>query len=259
MVEQIEVDRETIRKGESRKNGSGFSYLPYLAPKKEKKKHKMVSISNLSTLNVICYVDESIKQADKYILSNIDVFKEELLNRKDLFHAAMKFITQNTIRNSLYYWNPGIHPDNIFEFIHGLIPDFVRQYKSYYIQALVTNTEHLDCLLFIKEYCGAEYHQFEIIKTDISLFENGVSGMFWIDEPYEYSGIFAEIPGRVDIGDDVEGLLLPEVSYVECLIGGRPFVVPLSRLEGLISHRDSDRQFWEEQGVFYREWEYLMR
>lgn len=257
MMEQMEMDRKALKQQASKPNGSQFSYIPYLVPKKEKKKRNALRITALSTLNILCYVDESFRLSDKYVISRLPIIKEEILKRKELFSTAMQFISQHSVKSNLYYWNPGLQPDNIFKFITDLLPNFVILYKKYLIKSLVTKSSYYDCLPFIKEHFRPEYPQFEIIRLDNEFFTSAVTSIYWSDEEHPYCGVFPEIPAMIDISSDVEGRILPDVSFVECFIAGRTFIVELFRLEGLILKRKADLAYWLDLEIVDEDWNIL--
>lgn len=258
MTEQIERDRKALREQRCKQEKNKFSYVPYLLGTKQKQLKKSLKLHNLSTINILYYVEESFKLGDKYILNRLDVINEVLLQRSNLFDSVLLFLQNATVRNDLHYWIPGLTVDNVFSFITRLLPDFVSRYKEYYMCKAIVGEAFIDCFKFIKERYKEEHDQFRIMEMDLHLFENCLSLSFWNTETTEYADDMPGIEGRIDVSDDLEGVLIPELSFIDFSIGERKFVVSLAQFSGLINRRDETKAFWIESGVVDDEWRILV-
>lgn len=226
-------------------------YYNFLARNNKNKPKKSVQLHNLSTLNIIYYLEESFKLCDKFILGKLNIFEAELKKRIDLFDAILKFIVNSKVRSEPYYWIPGskmdsvyksnsvnnIRVDNIFSFISILMPDFVAKYKEYYILKTITGSEYLNCHDFIKQRYKNDYEQFKIMDKDLVIFEDCLSATYWLDN-YSYTndilcGNSINVDTKINIQGDLEGTLINELSFVDFNIGNKNFLVTLHNFEGL--------------------------
>lgn len=261
MVEQIEADRKALRE-KSYKNGTAkASYIPLLSsPPKKTKTH--LKLHNLSTINILNYIDESFRLGDRYVLTRLEMMRHELLSRKDLFEAVLRFLQGAAVRSDLHYWLPGLSTDNIFSFTVQLVPNFVERYRSYFTRCTILGETPLNCLSFIQERFKDAHDRFRVIQEDLSLFDSCLSHPFWTDRPLASpSARLVHLLGTpdtyVDVAADLEGVLVSELSFAECTIAGRPYVVSLLHLDGLLSKDADFKAFWMELGAVDENWELL--
>ncbi|KAI4292805.1 hypothetical protein PAPHI01_2079 [Pancytospora philotis] len=260
MTEQIEADRKLLMEEGADAAPDKKSYIPELLADQPKLSTRL-KIHNLSTVNILNYVDESFNLGDKYVLKRLDAIREELLGRRDLFEAALLFLKNSTVRSSLYYWIPGFKINNVFSFIKQLIPGFVEAYRAYYARSSIIGEAPLDCLQFIKEHFEESYNTFLIMAEDLLRFESCISLAYWSSA--EAGRISADalrlaaVAETLDVSPDIRGTLVPELSFAVVAIGARELTVTLSQLDGLISNAPAHKEFWAALGVVDDEWNLL--
>ncbi|KAI5172705.1 hypothetical protein PAEPH01_1795 [Pancytospora epiphaga] len=261
MNERIEEDRRLLRAGKKKAPQGTFSYISSLTTKKPKEK-TWLRIHNLSTINILNYIDESYNLGDKYVLQRLKDLRAVLLSRVDLFDAVLLFLTNAVVRSELHYWQPGLGSSSIFSFVSELIPDFVGRYKAYYARCTIMKGAVLDCTSFIKERFKNSIDQLLVIQEDLQLFDHCITLPYWLDTQEETISeeclrLIAE-PNRIDVAKDVEAFLVPELSFVECTIGNREIIVSLAQLDGLLIKNEKMREFWMAEGIIDENWCFIV-
>lgn len=260
MIERIERDRENIKKKktEGQTDTSEFSYLPFFAPNKALTPR--LNLSKLSTINLLVFLEESFKNGDKYIMRNLDKIKTGIIEREDLFISTLKYLENKKIRDEMFYWTPGYKISNIFSFIVELIPNFVEQYKEYYIKQIVCKKVHLNALNFIKERYTTEYERFKIIEKDLLLFNNCISSHVWLDENSKRqiskkSIDFLGIEEFYDVCEDLMAILAPSASFIEVTVYDKFFIASISEFDGLVNKDPRFKDWWIKNGLNEEEWD----
>lgn len=256
----IEKDRRCLR---TRGENPDFSYLPYI----EKTSKTTFKLSKLRTLNILYYLEEGFKIGDKVVISNLERIKKELVLRKDIFNSILIFLQNKKIQDDLFYWMPAIKPGkmgirtiitNIFAFISEVVPDFVKRYKIYYIQNIITCRPFYNAFNFIEQRYPAEYTQFKTMKMDLELFEDCITGPIWLNEQLDYRLDFLceylRINSEIDISSDLKALLEPRASFIEFSIDSKSYVVSLERFNGLMEMIEKHKSFWMEMDVIDENW-----
>lgn len=251
MKEQIEQDRK-ILKGKT-KNNEGFSYIPLLTSKRVVKNR--VKLSRLSTLNILVYLEEGFQKSDKHMLNNMERIKKEILQRSDLFVAVLNYLENKKVRDNLFSWTPGYNISNIFCFIVDLMPNFVKLYKEYYIERVVCKKPLCDVSTFIKERFSVEYEQFNLMATDLLMFDSCISAHIWTDEQICLSQkrlATLEKLGIVcykDISADIEAHIVLTTSFIDISLNNSDLTVRLDALVGLMVGDMNYRSFWMNFGI----------
>lgn len=268
MEEQIEKERASLREGKM--YYEGFSYLSlFLGKKKQKEK---VKLSKLGTVNVLIYLEESFLKCDSYVLGNLDKITKELLSRSDLFISVLKYLENKKVRDDLYYWMPKDvnvntktqnlatkEPTSIFSFIVSLLPNFPQMYKSYFTESVICGRSFFDAFNFIHEKFPNEFENFSLMILDLKMFKHCISDHAWVDnfnkkQISEQTLHLLESPAYLNISDDIEAIICPEVSFVDISIGNKSFVVSVSHLNGLMTKDLACKPWWLANGLSEDEW-----
>lgn len=259
MTERIEREREKLRKSvtEGQCELQGFSYLPLLASKTNTTPR--INLNKLSTINLLVFLEESFKNSDKTILKSLDKIKKEIIKRTDLFISTLKYLENKKIRDEMFYWAPGYSISNIFSFIVELIPDFVVQYREYYVKHVVCKTQHFNVIHFIKERFASDYEYFNLIDKDLMIFDHCISSYAWVDEGSNKkitrkSADYLGIEQSLEICEDLNAILSPSASFVELTVFGRLFVSNLSNFDGLVNKDLKVKDWWIKNGLTVDEW-----
>lgn len=260
MREKIEEDRENLRKRQTGniQEQQEFSYLLFFASNKALTPR--LNLAKLSTINLLVFLEESFKTGDKYIMRNLDKIKRGMTERKDLFLSTLKYLENKKIRDEMFYWTPGYKISNIFSFIVELIPDFIVQYKEYYIKHVVCKKEYYNALHFIKERFSSEYENFKLIERDLLLFNHCISSQVWLDENSvrivsRKCTDFLNILETYDICEDLEAILAPSASFIEVTVFGKLYAVSICNFDGLLNKNLEVKEWWIKNGMTEEEWE----
>lgn len=246
--EQIELDRISLISKISQQNG--FSYIPYLFKRSKAMEKQRLNMRSLSTIELLKKIENIFNSSNIKAIKRLSIFKNELVSRNDLFESAMQFLHKRNVEDDLFYWTPGCKIDNIFSLIAEIIRDFPEKYKIYYIKNIVLKSaEYYDCLNYIKERHKSEYEQFKMIQKDMGMFDNCVTSIYWIDENAERYDDVLGLPSRIDICDDLEGVLVPEISYIEILIGPKSLLTTVYHLNNLIRKCHRSKGYWKALGI----------
>lgn len=142
-----------------------FSYIPLLQqPRTRQKKH--ISLHRLSTLNILCFLDESFRLSDRHVLRLLPNIRPLLQAREDLFPALLAFLGTAARRNTLFYWAPGFSDNNLYSFLHSVSPDFAQHYHGYFIKSKITGVEAVECAEFLRESDRAMAERIDGLRRD---------------------------------------------------------------------------------------------
>lgn len=233
MEEQIQKDRRQLKNGQKEipTDPTSFSYLPYLF----KLPKQSIKLSKMSTLNILCYAEECFQNTDKQFLKSINKIIAELTKRSDIFQSTLIFLQNKRVKDDLYYWIPGHKISNIFCFLVEANPNFIKNYKQYYIEMLVTNRKYYDAHQFIQQKYPQEFQQFVLMEKDLTLFQNCISSIIWTGEDPKINSKFEQIykflglEECIDLNDDIEAIVVPEVSYVDVTIDGVDMIISFEK------------------------------
>ncbi len=249
MHEQIEKDREYVRNGIFDMKQHRFSYLKYLRSEEAGNYMLEDRINNMTTIDILTFLNTCFENGKRDILDNIDKFEYELKKRKDLFQNVIEFLDKKNIKSTLYYWIPGHTIGSIFAFIAKIMPDFSAKYKRYFAKNLIINKSYIDCMIFIKEFYQSEYIDFEIMKMDLNIFDNCISGNYWPDVNTEYNSICTGIKDKIDLNNDIDAKLVPALSFVEVEINGKALVMNLVEFDKFMCKNNETKEFWKNYKV----------
>jgi len=257
MRESIEEERKKLEKGLVKSTHGSLSYIKYLTRPNNSLHPENAQALAFSTINLLYYINDAFNKANKQIIKKLGSFEAELRNRKDIDQAIMQFLQHTDVQDKFYYWIPGVKIDNIFTLLNNVRPNFGEKYKKYYMECRTLRKAYLNCNNFIKQFYTKIYKDIKIIERDLELFENCVSASYWINEYAEYNGEIPGIEKTIDLGENIYGEIVPDLSYVEITIGEGTMLVTVRQLMDLNMKREEGKEFWVQSGVIDENFEFL--